>query len=107
MSAANGPRILGLIPAWGGSKGIPRKNLAKLAGKPLLAWTIEAARESPSLERIVVSTEDDEIARVAREFGVEVPFMRPAELSGDDTPGIEPVLHALQCLGRGGYEPEW
>jgi CMP-N-acetylneuraminic acid synthetase len=107
MTRASCHRILGLVPARGGSKGIPRKNLAKVAGKPLLAWTVEAARDSASLERLVVSTEDDEIARVARECGAEVPFMRPAELARDDTPGIEPVLHALQSLRVGGYQPEW
>src|SRR5262245_25461063 len=107
MSAAGARGILGLIPARGGSKGIPRKNLAILAGKPLLAWTVEVARESRSLERIVVSTDDGEIACVARECGAEVPFVRPAELSRDDTPGIAPVLHALQSLRREGCEPEW
>ncbi len=107
MSAAGDHRILGLIPARGGSKGIHRKNLAKVAGKPLLAWTVEAARGSRSLDRLVVSTEDEEIAHVARECGAEVPFMRPTELARDDTPGIEPVLHALQSLERAGYRPGW
>lgn len=91
-------RLLALIPARGGSKGIPRKNIKPLAGKPLLGWTIEVARQAGSVDRIVVSTEDDEIAAVARELGAEVPFMRPAALSADDTPGIEPVIHALEQL---------
>ena len=99
--------ILGLIPARGGSKGIPRKNLAPVAGRPLLAWTVEAARASGVLDRIVVSTEDAEIAQVARTCGAEVPFMRPAELARDDTPGLEPVVHALETLARDGYRPEW
>ncbi len=91
-------RTLGLIPARGGSKGIPRKNIKLLAGKPLIAWTIEAALASKMLDAIVVSTDDEEIARVAREFGADVPFMRPAALAGDDSPGIDPVLHALENL---------
>lgn len=91
-------RLLALIPARGGSKGIPRKNIKSLAGKPLLGWTIDVARQAASVGRIVVSTEDDEIAAVARELGAEVPFMRPAAFSADDTPGIEPVIHALEQL---------
>ncbi len=89
--------VLGLIPARGGSKGIPRKNIQPIAGKPLIAWTIEAARTA-GLANVVVSTEDAEIAEVAREWGAEVPFMRPSELAADDTPGIEPVLHAIELL---------
>lgn len=88
---------LALIPARGGSKGIPRKNVREIAGKPLIAWTIEAARAA-GLARIVVSTEDEEIAAVARAWGADVPFMRPAELAADDSPGIAPVLHALTML---------
>ena len=83
-------RVLGIITARGGSKGIPRKNIVPLAGKPLLAWTAEAALAS-LLTRIVLSTDDEEIAQVAREHGIEVPFMRPPELAQDDTPTI-PVL---------------
>lgn len=92
------PEILGLIPARGGSKGIPRKNLAMLGGKPLLAWTILAAQASKRLARIVVTTEDEEIASVARSWGADVPFMRPADLARDDTPALGPVLHAVQWL---------
>lgn len=91
-------KILGLIPARGGSKGIPRKNIRPIAGRPLIAWTIEAARMSERLDRLVVSTDDEEIAAVAREHGAETPFLRPAELARDDTPGVDPVLHALQAL---------
>ncbi|SEK59296.1 cytidylyltransferase domain-containing protein [Ectothiorhodospira marina] len=91
-------RLLALIPARGGSKGIPRKNIKPLAGKPLLGWTIDVARQAGSIDRIVVSTEDEEIAALARDLGAEVPFMRPAALSADDTPGIEPVIHALEQL---------
>jgi N-acylneuraminate cytidylyltransferase len=91
-------KLLALIPARGGSKGIPRKNIKPLAGKPLLGWTIDVARQAGSIDRIIVSTEDEEIASIARDLGAEVPFMRPAALSADDTPGIEPVIHALEQL---------
>ncbi len=91
-------RILGLIPARGGSKGIPRKNIRDIAGKPLIAWTIDAALSSRLINSVVVSTDDPEISEVALKFGAEVPFQRPTELSTDFTPGIEPVLHALGLL---------
>ncbi|WP_126428726.1 cytidylyltransferase domain-containing protein [Brevibacillus marinus] len=93
-----GKTVLAVIPARGGSKGVPRKNIRQLAGKPLIAWTIEAAQQSAYLDRIVVSTEDEEIAEVARQYGAEIPFLRPRELAQDDTPGIDPVLHAVECL---------
>lgn len=89
---------LALIPARGGSKGIPRKNIRMMAGKPLIAWTIEAALRSSLLDAVVVSTEDEEIAEISLKFGALVPFMRPTELAGDATPGIDPVLHALDSL---------
>lgn len=91
-------KILALIPARGGSKGIQRKNIKVLSGKPLIGWTIEAAQRSSRLSAIVVSTEDQEIAKCALELGAQVPFMRPAELADDHTPGIDPVLHALDML---------
>jgi CMP-N,N'-diacetyllegionaminic acid synthase len=86
---------LALIPARGGSKGIPRKNIRHIAGKPLIAWTIEAARDAAGIDRVVVSTDDAEIAEVAIAWGADVPFLRPAELASDDAPGIAPVLHAI------------
>lgn len=91
-------RVIGLITARGGSKGIPQKNVRPLAGKPLIAWTIEAALGSLHLERVIVSTDDEEIARVSREWGAEVPFMRPAELAEDDSPHLEVIRHALGWL---------
>jgi CMP-N,N'-diacetyllegionaminic acid synthase len=91
-------KTLGLIPARGGSKGIPRKNVRPIAGKPLIVWTIEAALRSHLLDAVVVSTDDSEIAYVARSAGAEVPFMRPTYLAQDQTPGVEPVLHALAEL---------
>lgn len=90
--------LLTLISARGGSKGIPRKNIKPLMGKPLIGWSIEAAKRASFIDRIVVSTDDAEIASVAREFGADVPFMRPAALAADDTPGIAPVLHAISQL---------
>jgi CMP-N,N'-diacetyllegionaminic acid synthase len=94
----NGKRVLGIIPARGGSKGIPRKNVQMIAGKPLIAWSIEEAKRSIYLDRTIVSTEDDEIRRIAAEYGGDIPFLRPAELSQDQTRGVEPVLHALTIL---------
>lgn len=87
--------ILGIIPARGGSKGIPRKNVRMLAGKPLIAWTIEAAMESTKLSRLVVSSDDGEILVVARTYGAEI-IMRPLELATDDALTIDVVHHALQ-----------
>lgn len=94
------PKILAVIPARGGSKGVPRKNIRDLAGKPLIAWTIEEAKKSKYIDRLILSSEDDEIIEVAKQFGCEVPFKRPLELAQDDTPGIAPVLHAIEmCPG--------
>ena len=90
--------VVGLIPAREGSKGIPRKNLVPVAGKPLLAWTIEAARESSTLTRTVVSTDWEEAAELARQLGAEV-LGRPPELAADDTPMLDVVRHALRELG--------
>ena len=88
--------VVAIILARGGSKGIPRKNIRKLCGKPLIAWTIEAAQKSKYIDRIIISTDDQEIADVARIYGAEVTFMRPKKLAQDDTPGIATVLHALE-----------
>jgi CMP-N,N'-diacetyllegionaminic acid synthase len=89
--------VVALIPARGGSKAIPRKNLAPLGGRPLLAWTVDAARASRSVTRTVVSTDDDEIAAAARDLGAEV-LARPAGLAADDTPMRDVVVHALEGL---------
>ncbi len=94
----NSLKVFGLIPARGGSKGIPRKNVKLIAGKPLIVWTIEAALRSSLLDAVVVSTDDPEIAEVARNAGAQVPFMRPPEIAQDKTSGLEPVLHALDQL---------
>lgn len=91
-------RIVGIITARGGSKGIPRKNIANLAGRPLLAYTAEAALAAPSLARVILSTDDVEIMNVGRACGLEVPWLRPPELSRDDTPSIPVVQHAAKWL---------
>ena len=87
-----------VIPARGGSKRIPRKNIKLFCGKPMFAWSIEAAKKSGLFERIICSTDDEEIAVVAREHGAETPFLRPAELSDDHTGTIPVVVHAIKKL---------
>lgn len=94
----NGKKVLAVIPARGGSKGIPYKNIKDLAGKPLIAWTIEEAKKSRYIDRLILSSEDKDIIQVAREWGCEVPFIRPAELAQDSSPGIDTVLHAIKTL---------
>jgi len=88
-------RALALIPARGGSKGLPRKNIRILGGKPLLAWTVEEALKSGCFAEVAVSTDDQEIAAVAEDYGARVPFARPRELAMDETRGIEVILHAM------------
>lgn len=93
-----GKTILAIIPARGGSKGLPGKNIKEIAGKPLIAWTIEEAKKSKYIDRLILSSEDEEIIEVAQKWGCEVPFVRPKELAQDDTSGIEPVIHAIKTL---------
>lgn len=90
---------LAVVPARGGSKRIPRKNLREFCGKPIIAWSIEAARASGCFDRVVVSTDDAQIAAAARTFGAETPFMRPAALSDDRTGTIPVVRHAAEMCG--------
>ena len=100
--------VVGLITARGGSKGLPRKNVLPLAGKPLIAWTIEAAQRSRHLRRVIVSTDDPEIAEISRQCGAEVPFLRPGDLAGDASPHVGVVLQALDWFGEHeGRAPEW
>jgi N-acylneuraminate cytidylyltransferase len=94
----DGHSVLGVILARGGSKGLPRKNIRDLAGKPLIAWTIEAGNESAYLDRLILSSDDEEIMEVAEEYGCEVPFQRPAELAEDDTTSVDALLHAIDEL---------
>jgi YrbI family 3-deoxy-D-manno-octulosonate 8-phosphate phosphatase len=98
--------ILAIIPARGGSKGIPRKNIRPLAGYPLIAYSIEIARQSKLVTRIIVSTDDEEIASIAKVLGAEVPFLRPSELAQDDTRDLPVFQHALRWLkDNEGYQP--
>jgi N-acylneuraminate cytidylyltransferase len=91
-------KVLGIIPARGGSKSVPRKNIRLLGGKPLLEWTLDAVRSSKRLTRAVVSTEDEEIATIARGLGADVPFLRPAELATDGALSIPVMQHALHVV---------
>ena len=101
MSAPAGrPRVVGAVCARGGSKGVPRKNLRLLAGTPLVARAVACARACPELDRVVVSTDDEEIARVAREHGAEVPFLRPAELARDASSKWDVFRHLVEALER-------
>jgi CMP-N,N'-diacetyllegionaminic acid synthase len=90
-----GKTILAIIPARGGSKGLPRKNILPLLGKPLIAWTIEKALASKYLDKVIVSTDDEEIARIAKDYGAEVPFIRPAEFATDTAKTIDVIYHCL------------
>ncbi|MBI1778335.1 MAG: acylneuraminate cytidylyltransferase family protein [Proteobacteria bacterium] len=102
-----GLEVLGLIPARGGSKSVPRKNLRQVGGRPLIAWSIEHARRASLIGRVVVTTDDQEIADIARSWGAEVPFLRPADLAGDRSTDIEYHVHALEWLAREqGYRPD-
>jgi CMP-N,N'-diacetyllegionaminic acid synthase len=90
--------ILGIIPARGGSKGIPKKNIRIISGKPLIAWTIDAALNSMNLSDVIVSTDSQEIAEIASHFGARIPFLRPSDLANDETPGVQAILHTLTML---------
>jgi CMP-N,N'-diacetyllegionaminic acid synthase len=92
--------VLAIVPARGRSRRLPRKHLRKLAGRPLIDWTLEAARRASRIDRIVVSTDDQRIIACARRMGVDVPVVRPGELARDDTPGIEPILHMVEWLAE-------
>jgi CMP-N,N'-diacetyllegionaminic acid synthase len=102
------PTVLGVVTARAGSKGIPGKNTKALAGKPLIAYTIDAARASGVFDRLILSTDDERAAAVARELGCEVPFMRPAALCADDTPHLPVMQHAVAWLREHERsEPDW
>ena len=101
------PEVLALIPARGGSKGIPRKNIRPFSGFPLIAWSIAAALQSEMVTRIIVSTDDEEIASVAREWGAETPFLRPAKFAQDQTTDLPVFEHALKWLAEHeNYRPD-
>ena len=99
-------RTLAVIPARGGSKAIPDKNLTLLCGRPLLAYTVDAAKASTRIARAIVSTDDQRIADAARSLGLEVPFMRPASLAGDDAPMLPVLQHALEALEVQGFSAD-
>lgn len=97
---------LAVIPARGGSKRIPRKNIRLFGDQPMIAWSIQAALQSACFDRVIVSTDDDEIAEVARAYGAEVPFMRPPSLSDDHTPTIPVIAHAIAWHHQQGIIPQ-
>lgn len=100
----NNQKILALIPARGGSKGIKDKNIVFLAGKPLIAYSIEAAKYSKYIDDIIVTTDSEKIAEISKQYGASVPFMRPAELATDTSKTIDAVLHAIRTLETMGKE---
>jgi CMP-N-acetylneuraminic acid synthetase len=101
------PKALALVTARGGSKGLIGKNIRVFLGKPLIAWSIEAARAASSVERVIVTTDSEEIAAISREFGAETPFIRPSHLAEDSTPDLPVFEHALGWLDeREGYRPD-
>lgn len=95
-------RIICLIPARGGSKGIPKKNIKLLAGKPLIAWTIEQALKSKYLDKVLVSTDDEEIAKISKKYKAEVPFLRPKWLARDKSPTSDTIIHAINWFENRG-----
>ncbi|MGA9406681.1 MAG: acylneuraminate cytidylyltransferase family protein [Bacteroidota bacterium] len=95
----NGKTVFAIIPARGGSKGIPKKNIRLLAEKPLIGWTIDEAKKSKYLDTIMVSTDSEEIAAISKAYGAEAPFVRPSELAKDETPSNDVIIHAVQWLG--------
>lgn len=95
-------RVLAIVPARAGSKGLLNKNIRPLHGKPLLAWPIAAARRSRFVDRTIISTDDPDYARIAQEHGADVPFLRPAELASDNAPSIWFILHAIDALAAAG-----
>ncbi len=108
MKGVRAPEIVAIVPARGGSKGVPRKNIVPLAGQPLIAYTLQEAHRSRYIQRVVVTTDDEEIATVAREFGGEVPFLRPQELAEDRVPDLPVFKHCLEWLAQHeGYRPEF
>lgn len=100
-------KVLAIIQARGGSKSIPKKNIYPLLGKPLIAWTIEAAKKAKLVNRVIVSTDDAEIAEISKKYGAEVPFLRPAEFATDEAKSIGLLHHALEWLKTNeNYEPD-
>ncbi len=108
MDMGTKKNILGIIPARGGSKEIPGKNIKEFCGKPLMVWTIESALKSEAVSRLIVSTDDNKIAEVAKQYGAGVPFMRPAELAQDASPTLPVLVHAVKYLADNeNYKPDY
>ena len=108
MASIGRSQVLAVITARGGSKGLPQKNLRPLADKPLIAHTIDAAKHARFLDRTIVSTDDEQIAALARSHGADVPFLRPAELARDETPSLPVLIHAIRWLdGNEAYRPDY
>jgi CMP-N,N'-diacetyllegionaminic acid synthase len=108
VALVNAMQVLGVITARGGSRGLPGKNIADVAGKPLIGWTIAAARAARGLTRSIVSTDSAAIAAVARQCGAEVPFLRPPELARDETPHLPVLLHALDWMrDHAGFDADY
>ena len=105
MSTADS--VLAIVPARGGSKGVPGKNLRPLAGRLLIEYALDAARQSNVVDRTILSTDSEDIADAGRRIGMDVPFLRPAELSQDDTPMLPVIQHAVQELSARGWTPEF
>ena len=103
----DGSRVLTVVPARAGSKGLPLKNIRPLLGKPLLAWPIEAARASRYVDRVIISTDSAEFAALAQAAGADAPFLRPAELATDTAPSIDFIEHALDALEAAGYRYDY
>lgn len=99
-------RVVGIVPARGGSKGLPGKHLLSLGGRPLIAWTFDAALASRRLDRVVLSTDAPEVADLARVSGVDVPFMRPEALASDEAPMLDVLVHAVEALTAAGDAPD-
>jgi CMP-N,N'-diacetyllegionaminic acid synthase len=97
-------KIIAIIPARGGSKGLPGKNIKRLAGKPLIAWTIEQAKKSGWIDKLIVDTDDEKIAEIARKYGAEVPFLRPKELAQDKSSIYDVIFHALDWFKKIGLD---
>ena len=107
MNSASGG-VLAIVPARGGSKGVPRKNVSELTtGRTLLHYVADAVRQAARVSKVVLSTEDEEIAQVGRQAGLEVPFMRPPALAADDTPMLPVLRHAIDQVSAGGWAPEY
>ncbi|MFT6901227.1 MAG: CMP-N,N'-diacetyllegionaminic acid synthase [Colwellia sp.] len=103
----NGKKVLAIIPARGGSKRLPRKNVLPLCGKPLIVWSIEAAQQSSYIDKIMVSTDDAEIAKIAEQYGAEVPFIRPSKLASDVASTIDVIIHAVNYYKANGEKYDY